>query len=169
VPIQFFDTPFKGEESPEAREAASAVAALRSRGQERVRVPQPYSVRNDTANGDDLLPAILERLESSFISGQKSVHVIVGPAGMGKTVLFESLFARLYSNFLEDKRALRVSPRPRPLPLVPEYLRLSVAPTLKALVDAFLATDFAAPITRSVFEWMMVNGFGIWLLDGRTK
>lgn len=168
VPIQFFDTPFKGEESPEAREAGSAVAALRTRGQElgRVRVPQPYSVKSDTPGGEDLLPSILERLEASPAAGEKSVHVIVGPAGVGKTVLFESLFGRLYSNFLESKRALHVLPRPRPLPLLPEYLRVSVAPTLKALVDAFLATDFAAPVTRSVFEWMMTNGLAIWLLDG---
>ena len=168
VPIQFFDTPFKAEESVEAREASSALSALRNRGEQvmRSRVPQPYSTRDGRLTGDDLLTEILERVRSPLDHGGKSVQIIVGPAGIGKTVLFESVFARLLGDFLEDKAALRLTPRPRPLPLTPEYLRLSVAPTVKALVEAFLATDFAAPLSRGVFEWMITNGLGIWLLDG---
>jgi hypothetical protein len=164
VPIQFFDTPFKAEESPEA--ASSAIKELRTEGEEhlRTRVLQPYAVRSNTREGEDLLETVFSQIRQASRERRGSVQFIVGPAGIGKTVLFKSLFARLYDAFLEDKARLVTSPRP--LPLMPEYLRIADAATIKALVRAFLATDFARAVEARVFEWMMVNGFAIWLLDG---
>ncbi len=164
VPIFFFDRPFKYEESP-GELASSAARELSNRGKERAlkRAPQPYEVLQgiETKDRKDILDVFTHKMPSEWSS---CLNLIVGPAGVGKTVLFEVLFSRLYSNFQKHKQEMRVFPRP--LPLVPEYLRASTAPTLRSLVQGFLRTEFAAPIEIGTFQWMLVNGFGIWLLDG---
>lgn len=165
VPVLFFDAPFRIEESPEARAASSAAGELATRGTEwrRVRVSQPYSIRNgaETKTKKDILDVLLDRIRHKSAT---HLNLIIAPAGMGKTVLFEVLFSHLYSDFHQSKAKLRVFPRP--LPMVPEYIRASVAPTLRGLIEGFLRTEFAAPIEAETFRWMLVNGFGIWLLDG---
>lgn len=167
VPIQFFDAPFVQEESP-GRVASSKVRELVDRAEEKAphRVPQPFTSHDASGKGQDLLAVLTEQLQRQIRPSDKNVHIVVGPAGAGKSILFEALFARLYRDFIEDKRRLTVVPRPRPLPVLPEYLPAAVAPTLRALVDAFIATEIAAPVTRPVFEWMLSNGFAAWLLDG---
>lgn len=163
VPIQFFDTSFKADESP--RETLSVVGELRRRGEERrrARVPQPYELVKGT--GKERPGDLLDTLTSNIKAGSaKAVNLVVGPAGIGKTVLFEVLFADLYRTLLKYKKRMQVFPRP--LPVLPEHLQASSASNLTSLVEGFLHTDFAAPITRSTFEWMLTNGFGIWLLDG---
>lgn len=161
VPIQFFDTSFKWDES----DAPSAANELRKRGRTRMiyRVPQPFRELNGDEKGNDLLEALFRKLRAR--KNPKSVHVIAGPAGIGKTYLYESLFARLYDSFVEDKKNQR-NLWLRPLPLLPEYLESSNGSNLEALLDAFLQTEFARPLTRQVFEWMLANQFGIWLIDG---
>ncbi len=177
VPIQFFDTPFKfegsanseesekSEESAPGKIASSAALELSRRGKEweRKRVPQPYEVihGSEPQHKEDILSAITS---SELQQSGSRLNLIAGPAGMGKTVLFEVLFSRLYSTFHQRKNELRISPRP--LPLVPEYIRASVSPTLEGLAEAFIRTEFVAPIGMDTFRWMLVNGFGMWLLDG---
>ncbi len=165
VPALFFDTPFRFEESREAKAASSAARELVAKGEEwkKVRVPQPYLIRDggEAGAGQDILEVLLSGIRHHSAS---RLNLVMGPAGMGKTVLFEVLFAHLYSDFQEHKNHLRVFPRP--LPLLPEYIRASVAPTLRGLTEGFLRTEFAAPIEAETFQWMLVNGFGIWLLDG---
>lgn len=162
VPIQFFDTPYKWDE---VSEAPSAARELSNRGKvwEKQRVPQPYTIISGTDIGkaDDLLDVIIDRMKA-YPRG--SVNFVIGPAGIGKSVLFEVIFYRLYSTFIEHKRQSRVFPRP--LPVLPEYIREATAPTLMSLVEGFLRTEFATPVTLGTFEWMVTNGFGIWLLDG---
>ena len=164
VPAFFFDTPFKYEESP-GEVASSAARELSLRGEERAlkRAPQPFEVVQgiETKDRQDILDIFTRKTPSQW---SHCLNLIVGPAGVGKTVLFEVLFSRLYSNFQKHKKEMRVFPRP--LPLIPEYLRASVAPTLRSLAEGFLRTEFAAPIEIDTFQWMLVNGFGIWLLDG---
>ena len=95
----------------------------------------------------------------------KRIHIVVGPAGIGKTYLSESLFTRLYSSFQEDKRNQRTLWM-RPLPLLPEYIQPSSASTVRALLDTFLGTEFARPLSPAVFEWLLINQQGTWLIDG---
>jgi len=116
---------------------------------------------DDALHSEDILDLFLQKFSGQSGTG---LHLVVGPAGMGKSVLFEDLFSRLYAGFQESRKRLRSSPRP--LPLVPEYLQGAMAPTLRGLVHAFLRTEFAASIEMETFQWMMVNGFGIWLIDG---
>jgi len=160
IPIQFFNTPFRWEESSEI---TSAAKELRARGESanRRRAPQPYS--SGSERGDDLLDTLSSRLNSPA-GANTAVHIVIGPAGMGKTHLFEALFARLYSEFVQHTREQRLTRRP--FPLLPEYMRVSEAPTIRTLLRAYLANDLARPIETTVFEWMMSNNLALWLLDG---
>ncbi len=162
VPAFFFDTDFSWDVSPEARTAARN---LQERGEDtrRRRIPQPFKVSGSDAAGDDLLPTLVKRLSSVSSSGP-NVHIVVGPAGAGKSVLFEALYSDLYRRFLDNKRTQVFSPRP--LALLPEYLASSDAPTVRALARAFLRTDFVRPLDLPMFEWMVTNGAAMWLLDG---
>lgn len=92
------------------------------------------------------------------------MRVIVGRAGIGKSFLFRALFDRLYGDFISAKTQQRTTPRP--IPLLPEHLKGTYALRTEALIDNFLRTDVAAPVVRETFEWLLVNGFATWLLDG---
>ena len=161
VPIQFFDTIFKWDES----DAPSAASDLHKRGNSRLRsrVRQPFTIAGEKNPDGDLLETLLTRLRGR--NSGKSIHIVVGPAGIGKTYLSESLFARLYASFIDDKREQRTLWM-RPLPLLPEHMQSSSGPTVRALLDSFLLTEFARPLNRSVFEWQLANQLGVWLIDG---
>lgn len=164
APAQFFDTEFKWEKDPRA---ASATQQLKRRGDEvsRARIAQPFRVIQSppafSESGTDLLAALRERLRGD--SGP-TMHVVVGPAGMGKSVLFESLFARLQDDFMSDKRSRQLSARP--FALLPEHADSAAAQTVRSLLDAYLQTEPARPLQRGVFEYRLLNGMAIWLLDG---
>ena len=160
VPIQFFDAAFKVEEAPKA---ASAIADIRSEANTERRVQQPFKaeavLRN--AGGDDLLQTLHQELA---VSDGPTLRIIVGKAGIGKSFLFRALFAQLYKDFIAAKA--QHGTKPRPIPLVPEHLKGTYGLRTEALIDNFLRTDVASPVTRETFEWLLVNGFAIWLLDG---
>ena len=169
VPAQFFDSDFKWERDGRA---ASATSELRTRGAEtaRRRITQPFHlIRGPGANGTeeemDLLATLSSRLRSP--SGNRdaaTIHIVVGPAGMGKSFLFESLYSHLYETFQANKRILRLSARP--FALLPDHLYDASAPTIGSILDAYLRTEFARPMDRDMFNWKLVHGLGIWLLDG---
>lgn len=163
TPVQFFDTDFKWETSAAAPFAAKE---LKEKGQHlrSSRVRQPYKTRAGQ-KGHDLLPYLRDILTEQ-INHRKPVHVVVGPAGIGKSVLFQCLFADLHNRFLEYKRS-GSGHCARPLALLPEHLHLPRTPNkVEPLLLAYLQTDFARPLTQPVFEWMLLNGFGLWMLDG---
>jgi hypothetical protein len=159
VPVWFFDAPFKVEEAPKA---ASAIADIRALAGSQKRIPQPFRLEDPTADAQgDLfqqLRAELARPEAA------TVRIIVGRAGIGKSFLFRALFDRLYGDFLDAKAQQRTVARP--IPLLPEHLKGAHALRTEALIDNFLRTDVAAPVGRETFEWLLVNGFATWLLDG---
>ena len=169
VPAQFFDSDFKWERD---ERAASATLELRRRGADiaRRRIAQPFHViQSPNPNGERTGPDLFEVLRDELsnparTSDQPTIHLVVGPAGMGKSVLFESLYSSLYGTFRDDKRALRISPRP--FALIAEHLDDASAPTIGSLLDAYLRTEFARPMDRDMFNWKLVHGLGIWLLDG---
>jgi hypothetical protein len=148
VPVQFFDAPFRVEESPES---LSAIKSLRDVSEIK-RVPQPYS--RNTHDGQNINgPDLLLHLRQEFGSyKQPCIRFIVGSAGAGKSVLFKSLFAIIYRNFIDQKNRLNLSPRP--IPFVPEHLRETYAIRTFALVESFLRSDVAAPVSRDTLEWM---------------
>ena len=161
VPIQFFDTEFKFEHAPKA---ASAIADIRSTTILSQRVRQPYSAEGatvDSSSGKDLLDTLTEELSTSNTS---TVRIVVGRAGMGKTFLSRAVFAQLYERFMKAKA--QQGSASRPIPLLPEHMKDLYALRTELLIENFLRTDVASPVSRSTFEWLLVNGFMIWLLDG---
>ena len=54
----------------------------------------------------------------------------------------------------------------RPIPLMPAYLKNIYAMRTELLVENFLKTDVASPVSRETFQWLLANGFASWLLDG---
>ena len=159
VPIQFFDTAFRHEEAGKV----SAIANIRTQAESERRVPQPFRTEQlieKIQDGD-----IFAYLFKAIASPRKPVlRLVVGRAGMGKSYLFRALFARLYDGFLEAKAKHEVWPRP--IPLTPDYMRETYALRTEALIDNFLRSDVATPVTRETFEWLLVNGFSTWLFDG---
>ncbi len=162
VPIQFFDAAFKVEEAPKA---ASAIADIRSTRILAERVPQPYQaegIAGDEATGKDLLDTLSSELRTA--TNTPAVRLVVGRAGIGKTFLSRALFAHLYDNFMKAKAQLRSTPRP--VPLLPDHMKDLYALRTELLVENFLRTDVASPVSRETFEWLLVNGYATWLLDG---
>ena len=161
TPIEFFDTAFTWESND-----AAATIARRIRGDgvrvDRERINQPFTATGNFPNkGDDLVEVLFNR----FRDGRRpaGIHIVQGPAGIGKSWLFSSLFARLYDAFVQDKRERRTL-WARPLPLLPEY-----DPTgrrLNDLLSSFIRIEVDRQIRREVLDWMVANGHGILMLDG---
>ncbi|WP_047891236.1 pentapeptide repeat-containing protein [Micromonospora sp. RV43] len=165
VPIQFFDARFKWDDSPMSAMAGTAAQQLSRDGESaaRRRTPQPFRAVGTGAVGDDLMTELARRFDSQ--SGwDRPIVLVTAPAGFGKSVLFQSLFATLYTNFQKAKKQLRRAYRP--LPLLPDYAALASAPALGPMVDALLQTEVARPVKQPTFQWMLTRGFASWLLDG---
>ena len=169
VPAQFFDSNFGWERD---RRTASATSELRRRGVNiaHQRIAQPFRIiqapgLNGQRSGPDLLDVLCDALRNSVRKDDRpSIHIVVGPAGMGKSVLFESLYAQLYDHFQSNKRAHQLSARP--FALLPEHLYDATAPTIDSLLEAYLRTELAGSMNRDMFNWRLINGLGVWLLDG---
>ncbi len=158
VPIQFFDASFKYEEAPQYQ---SAIKDLRNPPP---RIPQPYSIivnGKAEGGGDDLLEALWNEFR---FSEEPSLRIVVGPAGIGKTWLFRALFSRLYRHFLDQKN--RQESFPRPIPLIPSYLKKASTLRTRELLRSFIESEIASPVRQSTFKWLVTHGYAIWLFDG---
>ena len=163
APIQFFDSRFRVEES---KKAASSIADIREEAKSMLRVPQSFRTDFDaddsrTRSNQDLFLRLKDDLSKN---DGASIRIIVGRAGIGKSYLFKALFADLYQGFLEAKRGLRSLPRP--IPLLPEHLRKTQSLRTEDLIESFLRTDVADPMSSETFKWLLVEGYATWLLDG---
>ena len=154
TPIEFFDTAFTWE----ANDASATIARkIRDDGArvDRERINQPFT-DSSSNGGDDLVDVLFRRFRDR--SQPAGIHIVQGPAGIGKSWLFSSLFARLHDAFIRDKRERRTL-WARPLPLLPEY-----DPTgrrLNDLLSSFIRTEVDRPVRREVLDWMVANGHGI--------
>lgn len=161
VPSQFFDTPFKSEETPRV---TSAIKDIRSRANSQKRIEQPFDPPEAMSGeiAEDIFVQLRKELKVKPTA--PTVRIIVGRAGIGKSFLFDSLFKDLYEDFLSKKNKQQIWPRP--IPLLPEYLKGSTHLRTETLIDNFIRTDVASPVGRKTFDWLLVNGFATLLLDG---
>ena len=158
-PIEFFDTAFRWEANANA---ASIAKGIRDEGArfDNERIKQPYT-DNFSGKGDDLVSELFNRFRNPRQSA--GIHIVQGPAGIGKSWLFSSLYAQLYDAFIRDKNERRTRGA-RPLPLRPEY-----DPTgrrLNDLLSSFIDKEVDRTIRREVLDWMVATGRGILMLDG---
>ena len=163
-PAFFFDTLFKYDND---RSVASTVKNLADSGeaQEPLRVKQPFRLASGE-QGDDLAEYLLAEVQkqSRTNSPSPALWIVSAPAGYGKSMMFASLFHKVYKVFQDEKRSQRSFPRP--LPMIAEHLRSSAGPNIKGLIDAFVQTDFAGHTPPDLFTWMIDNGHGFWMTDG---
>jgi hypothetical protein len=164
VPSDFFDQPFSFEQS--RRPAISAIHSLRDRGEELLprRIAQPYRLRGADQEAEDLLADLLSEITRPADERGPKIHVIVGPAGMGKSVCFEALFARLYDTFQDLKARHRIAARP--LALIPEHLMRADTSSFRAALRSLLASEFSRTVEQELFEWMLLNGTALLMVDG---
>ena len=161
VPVQFFDTEFKWEHDTSL---PSTAKQLKTNGEEADanRIEQPFTATGRyPGDGADLVAELFRRLHGN--PRQTGIHIVQGPAGIGKSYSFSSLFAQLHEAFIVDKQGQRTQ-WARPMPLMPEYdpgqLRLN------GLLTVFMQTELERLIPTDLFHWMLANGQSIWMLDG---
>ena len=75
--------------------------------------------------------------------------------------------AGLSGEFQADKRAQHLSARP--FALLRECLEDAASSTVASLLEAYLRTEFAKRLDSDQFNWKLIHGTGIWLLDGLDK
>lgn len=158
VPVQFFDAPFRVEESADA---VSAIKSLRDTSELLTLIPQPFSEDGTKHTGPDLLTHLRDEIAAS---DAPCVRFVVGGAGAGKSVLFQRLFALLYRDFGDAKNKLTMASRP--IPLIPEYLRTTYMSRVPQLIESFLRSDVAAQVSRDTLEWMLTSSCCTWMFDG---
>lgn len=163
APVEFFDSRFRAEESPRA---ASAINDIRRTAQSLSRVPQPFRTEFDAAQPEHEATRDLFRRLREDVTGSDgaAIRIVVGRAGIGKSCLFGALFDDLYKRFLAAKSGRRILPRP--IPLLPAHLKKTGSLRTDDLIESFLGTDVADPVSSETFRWLLVNGFATWMLDG---
>ena len=163
---QFFDTSYKYQ-SDSGKTSASLINRVADPKIINLRIPQPFIETNldgdEISHGDDLLPQLLNfrQFESPDLA---TLNIIVGPAGAGKTYLFNALFYELHNYFIKKKNQREVFPRP--IPLIPEYLKEGKIIRTDNLLQAFIDNEVATNLQLETFKWMVVNNYSSWLFDG---
>lgn len=168
APIQYFDTPYT-QDHQDGREAKSVIDELLASEAVKNRVAQPFAIRQSTDWGGEPITAGPDLLEHLFqemrtpVRGAK-VRIIDGPAGGGKSNVFDALFTRYYQHFIGSKRSHEVAPRP--VIFLPEHLQNRSISDMGALMKSVFESDLAAPVSREQFRWLLINGYAVWMFDG---
>jgi hypothetical protein len=155
---------------PELLIGSDAVHALRaSPGAGEWRVAQPFVIQTsvDAPHGGahagaDLLPQLIA--DAAAPAAGASMTLVVGPAGIGKSILFSAFFTYLYSAFQQAKLQQRESARP--IAILPSHLAGLPAMRTGDLFDALTTTVGARPMSQELLDWSLKTGRALLLCDG---
>lgn len=161
VPAQFFDAAFKAESELTFEQLVQRVAGG-TLG--KARVPQPYSRTWPAATPAAHADLLYELRSALGPRGSGGLHIVLGPAGAGKTVLFRELVASLLEEHNAQKARLR--PFPRPVPFSPSELQGRADWTLDGLIASGIGKHLAARMNSDAFRWLLQNGYSTWIFDG---
>ncbi|MGH1350429.1 MAG: pentapeptide repeat-containing protein [Methyloligellaceae bacterium] len=182
APVQFFDTAYVVDHNQIIGEGGGdrlgrwISKEFGTRAEDKKRVRQPYFLR-DKSNwgghvevaGNDLLDHLKGEIQSA--GDEPMLRLVVGAAGIGKSVLFDNLLHELYADFQDAKRR-HEDDVPRPTPFLPkpiwEARRAGTKITsISDVVTAVRNTPGAAPTSNGeLFDWLLANGYTTWLFDG---
>ncbi len=140
------------------------------------RVKQPFLLW-DTSHwtgkpdiaGNDLLGHLKSEIQST--GEEPMIRLVVGAAGIGKSVLFDNLLRELYADFQDAKRR-HEDDVPRPTPFLPKPIwearrEGTQITSISDVVTAVRNTPGAAPTSNGeLFDWLLANGYTTWLFDG---
>jgi hypothetical protein len=171
VPIQFFDTPYKREQTGEAgtrsRKARSAVDDLLGQVAKVRRVAQPFLIRRGLGP-NDCVPVegdLVEHLETTLMDpGAIRLRFIDGSAGSGKTVAFNALL----DSSIKEFRAAKAEQlqRRRPIAFLPDHIRGEAIGYVDDVIDAAVEADMAQTVEPEQLRWLLSRGFATWMFDG---
>lgn len=173
-PIEFFDRFYKVETrvGGTGRDPLKAFAAVNRHLIEQ-RVPQAYeNIGIDgKPSAEPAEPDLFTVLDEAFHAQPRGpgVHLVVGQAGGGKSILFNALYARLFDRFQVFKRRHTAGLYPRPIFFLPEALRRSRNYSFDQLMDALFETVGAEPVSRGYMDWLHVNGHALLMFDGMDE
>ncbi len=139
------------------------------------RVEQPFFVWRSLydfsplrADGPDLLVHLRRDLRE--LGERPAIRFVIGPAGMGKSILYNQLFSELYEEFIDKKGHDEESSRP--ISFLPRWVweeRHGGASIEKVadLVKSICSTHGLRPTQeRQMASWLLKNGHTIWMMDG---
>ena len=163
--VLFFDAEFKSDYNLQAASVAKSLVA-EAEEMQRIRVEQPFTRESGNGNQIDSGPCAVTRLFEDLLKPTDMLNLtfVVGPAGAGKSIAYNELFGRCYSEF--QKRKSRRLPGLRPLPITPAHLSRSRGNTFAGVIQTFLQTEIARPIGEGGLNWMVDNGLLALMCDG---
>jgi len=171
VRAHFFDLPFIKETD---KETATEIEKMRNQimeeiGKQPYRVPQPYSIIACSGSNTDIsrrCDDLLETMKKGLYTvsdGKAIIWFVIGQAGGGKSVLCRQLFVELHEHFMENRLRMKVR---RPVVFLPQHVRSAMGLTFEAVLEAFVREELETRVDIDLLEWLLVNGYMTWLLDG---
>ena len=133
------------------------------------RVPQPYCVQTSIdlpSERNAIEPDLLRQLVADCQRPIERVRMtlVVGPAGIGKSILFSALFTWMYNAFQRAKQQQKLAPRP--IAVLPHHLATIPAFSTGALLEAITQTVGARPMGSELLDWSLRTGRCVLLCDG---
>lgn len=135
------------------------------------RLPQPYTkvAGPPLGSGADLLTDVIAALDPEEGAGPgpaKGAHVIlvIGNAGVGKSVFFDALYAYANRRFIDVKRRQGVAARA--IRFTPDEIVDAPSFSADRLFEAIAETPEAGLGRREVLDWRLHEGLALLMFDG---
>ena len=167
VPIQFFDTDYKGD-TASGDKVRSALGEVLKQAERMRRAAQPFLIRRGLGPEDCVGGAadLVEHLDTALRDPGRGarLRVIDGAAGSGKTVAFNALLDASFKEFKAAK-AQHVLGR-RPIAFLPDHIRGEAIGYVDDVLDAAADAEMAQAVEPEQLRWLLKHGFAAWMFDG---